>query len=116
MSIWKISELTDVDGFAKLDDDGRHEQDGRHVVEDGRHDGRDQAENGEKRPNLSFGYFEGPQTHPVEETRFGKYRDNYHHTEEQSPVWNFHLVLRSLLLTFNRYWQILHLKHHNNKT
>ncbi len=84
-----ISQLTNIDSFTKLDDDGRHEEDGCHIVEDGRHDGRDQAENSEKRPNPSFGYFKGPQAHPVEDSSFGEYWDNYHHTEEQSPMWKF---------------------------
>lgn len=55
-----MSLFTYVYGFAELDDDGRHEQNGCHIVEDGRHDGRDQTENSEKRPNPSFRYFEGP--------------------------------------------------------
>jgi hypothetical protein len=46
--------VTDVDGFAKLNDDGSHQQDGGHVVEKGRNDGSDEAEDGQQRPHAAF--------------------------------------------------------------
>ena len=73
--------FTNADRFAKLDDDRRHQQDGRHVVEEGRHDGRDQAEDGQKRPDAAFRHFEGHEAEPVEDAGLGQDRDDDHHAE-----------------------------------
>ena len=77
-------ERTDVDRFAKLNNDWSHQEDCRHVIKEGRHDRCDEAQDGQQRPHSAFGHFEGHEPEPVEDSRLGQDGYNDHHTEQQS--------------------------------